>query len=92
MINTAILRSESIDSIRHTVFVWFFLIILALVIADDILYIQNIPYIPKVMNGGVRGVAFVEAGDHHHAMQTFRQQYAGQYHTVETCEKLFKDK
>ena len=52
----------------------------------------KITYIPKVMNGGVRGVAFVEAGDHHHAMQTFRQQYAGQYHTVETCEKLFKDK
>lgn len=50
----------------------------------------KIVYIPKVMNGGVRGVAFVEAGDHGHAMQTFREQYAGQYKTVEKCEKLIK--
>ena len=42
------------------------------------------------MNGGIRGVAFVEAGDHGHAMQTFREQYSGQYTTVESCEKLFK--
>lgn len=42
------------------------------------------------MNGGVRGVALVEAGDRHHAMQTFREQYSGQYTTVESCEKLFK--
>ena len=48
----------------------------------------KITYIPKVMNGGVRGVAFVEAGDRAHAMQTFREQYSGQYHTVETVEKL----
>lgn len=49
----------------------------------------KITYIPKVMNGGIRGVAIVEAGDRHHAMQTFREQYAGEYTTVETCEKLF---
>ena len=49
MINTAILRRESIDSIRHTVVVLLLLIILALVIADVILYVQNIPYIPKVI-------------------------------------------
>ena len=49
----------------------------------------KIVYTPKEMNGGVRGVALVEAGDRHHAMQTFREQYAGQYFTVESCEKLF---
>lgn len=48
----------------------------------------KITYLPKNMNGGVRGVAFVEAGDRGHAMQTFRQQYEGQYITVESCEKL----
>ena len=48
----------------------------------------KIVYVPKVMNGGIRGVACVEAGDRSHAMYTFRQQYAGQYHTVESCEKL----
>jgi hypothetical protein len=49
----------------------------------------KIVYVPKVLNGGVRGVAIVEAGDKPHAMQTFREQYAGQYSTVESCEKLF---
>ena len=42
------------------------------------------------MNGGIRGVALVEAGDRGHAMQTFREQYAGEYTTVESCEKLFE--
>ncbi len=50
----------------------------------------KIVYVPKVMNGGVRGVAFVEAGDRAHAMQTFREQYSGQYTTVERVEKLMK--
>lgn len=49
----------------------------------------KIVYVPKVMNGGVRGVALVEAGDRGHAMQTFREQYSGEYTTVESCEKLF---
>ena len=48
----------------------------------------KIVYVPKVMNGGDRGVAFVEAGDRQHAMYTFAQQYAGEYTTVESCEKL----
>ena len=48
----------------------------------------KIVYIPKVMNGGIRGVAFVEAGDHGHAMQTFREQYSDQYLTVESCTRL----
>ena len=48
----------------------------------------KITYIPKVMNGGIRGVALVEADSRHQAMYTFRQQYAGEYSTVEECRKL----
>ncbi len=50
----------------------------------------KIVYVPKVMNGGVRGVAFVEADCKQMAMRTFMQQYAGQYFTIERCEKLLK--
>ena len=49
----------------------------------------KVVYLPKDNPGGVRGVAFVEAGDHGHAMQVFREQYQGQYWTVESCQKLF---
>lgn len=48
----------------------------------------KIVYSPKILNGGMRGVALVEATDRHHAMFVFRQQYAGQYHTVDSCTKL----
>lgn len=48
----------------------------------------KIVYLPKNATGGIRGVAFVEAGDRGHAMQTFRELYAGQYITVQSCEKL----
>jgi hypothetical protein len=48
----------------------------------------KIVYIPTVMNNGMRGVALVEATDRQHAMQQFMSQYSGQYHTVDTCEKL----
>jgi hypothetical protein len=48
----------------------------------------KIVYIPKVMNNGMRGVALVEAGDRSHAIGLFQQQYAGQFHTVESCERL----
>ena len=36
-----------------------------------------------------KGVAFVEAGDRAHAIGVFQQQYAGQFHTIESCEKVF---
>lgn len=52
----------------------------------------KIVYTPKVLDGGMRCVAFVEAGDHHHAMYTFQQQYAGQYGVVESCTKLIDNK
>ena len=51
-------------------------------------YTWKVVYVPKVMNGGMRGVAFVEAGDRGHAMQVFREQYQGQYSTVESIKKL----
>ena len=48
----------------------------------------KIVYIPRVMNNGMRGVALVEAGDRQHAMNQFMTQYAGQYFTIESCQKL----
>jgi len=48
----------------------------------------KIVYIPKVMNNGARGVALVEAVDRQHAMNQFMSQYAGEYTTVESCQKL----
>ena len=50
----------------------------------------KITYCPKMLNGGIRGVALIEADTKHMAMFTFRQLYAGQYHTVERCEELIK--
>lgn len=49
----------------------------------------KIVYCPKEMNGGMRGVALIEADTKHIAMYTFSQQYAGEYHTIEKCEPLF---
>ena len=43
---------------------------------------------PHLQNNGNRGVALVEAQDHHHAMSQFQRDYAGQYFTVESCTKL----
>lgn len=48
----------------------------------------KIVYYPLVLNGGMRGVALVEADSHQQAMYTFQKQYAGQYHTIESCTKL----
>lgn len=48
----------------------------------------KIVYVPKVMNGGMRGVALVEAQTRQDAMFNFQQNYAGQFHTVESCQKL----
>lgn len=51
--------------------------------------IWKVTYSPKILNGGIRGVALVEADTKQMAMYTFQQQYAGQYHTIEKCEELF---
>lgn len=50
----------------------------------------KVVYHPITPNGGVLGVAFVEADTRHWAMHTFQQLYAGQYSTVYKCEELFK--
>ena len=48
----------------------------------------KIVYYPKELNGGMMGVALVEADCHQQAMRTFAQQYAGQYSTIQSCKKL----
>lgn len=49
----------------------------------------KVVYHPVEFDGGKMGVALVEAVDHHDAMYTFQQQYAGEYCTVQSCTKLF---
>lgn len=49
----------------------------------------KVTYCPKILNGGIRGVALVEADTKHMAIHTFQQEYAGQYHTIDKCEELF---
>ena len=48
----------------------------------------KVVYYPKVLNGGTRGVAFVEADTRQWAMYTFQQQYAGEYSTVDSIQEL----
>ena len=48
----------------------------------------KIVYYPKVLNAGTMGVALIEAATKHDAMYTFGQQYAGEYLTVKSCNKL----
>ena len=50
----------------------------------------KIVYYPMEIRDGMMGVALVEACDHHDAMYTFNQMYAGQYRTVDSCTKLFE--
>lgn len=47
-------------------------------------------YLPgeKWSGGCIKGVAFVEAGDKAHASYVFKQQYAGQFSTIDSIEKL----
>jgi hypothetical protein len=43
---------------------------------------------PDKMNNGRMGVAIVEGVTRQDAMYNFMTEYAGQYSTVDTCEKL----
>jgi hypothetical protein len=47
-------------------------------------------YDPQERNGGVMGVAFVEADSQQTAIHAFRTQYAVQYTTIYKCEKLMQ--
>ena len=49
----------------------------------------KITYFPKHLDAGRMGVALIEAQTRAEATYAFRQQYAGEYHTINTCEKLF---
>ena len=51
----------------------------------------KIVYYPKDSSCITMGVALVEADCHQSAMQAFREQYAGQYRTIQKCEKLLKN-
>ncbi len=51
-------------------------------------YTWKVVYYPKVMNAGIMGVALVEANTKQLAIKTFMDQYAGQYGTIDRCEKL----
>jgi hypothetical protein len=48
----------------------------------------KVVYYPKVLNGGMRGVAFVEAETQAEASYFFKQQYAGEFHTIERIGRL----
>ena len=48
----------------------------------------KVVYYPINRGAGQMGVALVEADSHQMAMQTFNQQYAGQYSTIQSCKKL----
>ena len=48
----------------------------------------KIVYYPKYLDNGRMGVALVEAGNWSHAMTLFQEQYAGQFSTIQSCEKL----
>ena len=48
----------------------------------------KVVYYPRELNGGMMGVALVEADSHQQAMYMFQQQYAGQYTTIQSCNKL----
>lgn len=52
------------------------------------MYTWKIVYNPVVMNGGIRGVALVEADTEQWAIKTFMEQYAGQYSTIDSVTKL----
>ena len=48
----------------------------------------KIVYYPRYLDNGRMGVALVEAGNWSHAMTLFQEQYAGQFSTIQSCEKL----
>lgn len=45
-------------------------------------------YYPVILDGGMRGVAFVEAATESEASYFFQKQYAGQFSTIKSIEKI----
>ena len=50
----------------------------------------KVVYFPVILDAGKRGVALIEAESRQDAMHQFQIEYAGRFHTVESCEKLIK--
>ena len=48
----------------------------------------KVVYYPKDSSNITMGVALVEAESEHTAMQAFREQYSGQYRSIQSCKKL----
>lgn len=48
----------------------------------------KVVYYPKVLNAGMRGVAFIEAQTQAEASYFFKLQYEGQFSTIERIEKF----
>ena len=48
----------------------------------------KIVYYPRELNGGMMGVALVEADCHQQAMRNFSLQYSGQYSGIQSCTRL----
>lgn len=48
----------------------------------------KVVYYPKILDGGMMGVAFVEADTEHWAMHTFHEQYKGQFAAVKSCTEI----
>lgn len=48
----------------------------------------KITYYPNNANNFELGVVLIEAYDRAHAMNTFQENYAGQYRAVRSCERL----
>ena len=51
-------------------------------------YTWKVVYVPRQMNGGMRGVAFVEAATQAEASFAFKMQYAGAFFTIERIERI----
>lgn len=51
-------------------------------------YTWKVVYYPVILEGGMRGVAFVEAATEAEASYFFQKQYAGQFSTIKTIEKI----
>ena len=49
----------------------------------------KVVYYPKVLNAGIRGVAFIEAATRSDAIYSFQCQYAGQFSTIDSCTEVF---
>lgn len=56
---------------------------------DTYKVVYNLP-VEQRSGFSTKGVAFVEAGDRAHASSVFKEQYAGQYFTIDSIEKLYE--